>query len=50
VIVAPRAALPGGLLAFDPDVAAQLIERGERDAWRALREAGWVAPDSDDRP
>jgi hypothetical protein len=50
VIVAPRAALPGGLLAFDPDVAAQPIERGERDAWRALREAGWVAPDSDDGP
>jgi hypothetical protein len=34
--------LPGGLLGFDPAVAAELIERGERDAWRDLAAAGWL--------
>jgi predicted acylesterase/phospholipase RssA len=43
VVVAPQSPLPGHLIGFDPDRSRELIEFGERDAWRALREAGWIA-------
>lgn len=41
-VVEPDQALEGWMFNFDPSVAASLIERGEADAWKALREAGWV--------
>ena len=40
-VVEPDHSLPGGVLAFDPATVADLIARGERDAWRALERAGW---------
>jgi len=43
-IVEPDSPLPGGVFGFDPANAAELIRRGEEDAWRALERAGWVAP------
>jgi predicted acylesterase/phospholipase RssA len=42
VVVAPDAPLPGHLIGFDPLRSKELIEFGERDAWRALRQAGWI--------
>jgi predicted acylesterase/phospholipase RssA len=42
-VVEPDAALPGGVLGFDPAHAAALVARGEEDAWRALERAGWLA-------
>lgn len=41
-VVEPREALPASLLTFDPESAGTLISLGERDAWAALREAGWL--------
>lgn len=41
-VVEPPAPLPASLLSFDPEGAGTLIELGERDAWRALAEAGWL--------
>jgi predicted acylesterase/phospholipase RssA len=43
-VVEPDSALPGGVLGFDPAHAAELIGRGEEDAWRALERAGWLEP------
>ena len=43
-VVEPDDVLPGGVLGFDPEQAAALIERGEQDAWEALERAGWLAP------
>ena len=43
-VVEPREALPASLLTFDPESAGTLIALGERDAWAALREAGWLTP------
>jgi len=45
-VVEPEAPLPASLLTFDPARAGALIEAGERDAWRALRDAGWLEADS----
>ncbi len=42
VVVAPAEPLPGSLIGFDPARARQLIDFGARDAWSALRAAGWV--------
>ena len=42
VVIAPEAPLPGTLIGFDPSKAGELIALGERDAWRALRAAGWL--------
>jgi hypothetical protein len=42
-VVEPEQALPGRMFAFDPKSAAELIAMGERDAWRALERAGWLA-------
>lgn len=46
-IVEPERALPGGVLAYSPRVANELMALGEADAWRALERAGWLeeAPD-----
>lgn len=41
-VVEPPAPLPASLLSFDPEGAATLIALGERDAWQALAEAGWL--------
>jgi predicted acylesterase/phospholipase RssA len=41
-VVEPDDPLPGGMLRLDPRDAAQLMARGEDDAWRALERAGWV--------
>lgn len=43
-VVEPATALPASLLSFDPERAGELIERGRADAWRALEQAGWLAP------
>jgi predicted acylesterase/phospholipase RssA len=43
-VVEPDSTLPGGVLGFDPALAAGLIERGEEDAWLALERAGWLEP------
>jgi len=45
-VVEPESPLPASLLTFDPERAGALIEAGERDAWRALREAGWLEAES----
>jgi len=50
VLVAPTAALPGGLLGFDPALAEQMIALGEEDTLRALREAGWIESAAQVRP
>lgn len=42
VVIEPERALPGTVLGFDPEQAAQLIAIGERDTWRALERAGWL--------
>jgi predicted acylesterase/phospholipase RssA len=41
-VVEPKEMLPGNLLRFDPQSAAELMRRGEQDAWAALEQAGWV--------
>jgi len=41
-VVEPAEALPGGVLAYSPKNAVELIERGEQDAWLALERAGWL--------
>ena len=43
-VIEPESALPGGLLAFDPQLASQHMTLGEHDAWRALEQAGWIEP------
>jgi predicted acylesterase/phospholipase RssA len=43
-VVEPREPLPGGVMEFAPAHAAELIRRGEADAWSALERAGWLAP------
>jgi predicted acylesterase/phospholipase RssA len=45
-VVEPDATLPGGVLGFDPAIAAALIKRGAEDAWGALERAGWLAGDA----
>jgi len=51
VVVAPAEPLPGSLIGFDPSRSKQLIRSGECDAWKALRDAGWVDDeDGDDGP
>ena len=42
-VVEPAAPLPGGVMDFTPGRAAELIQRGEEDAWAALERAGWLA-------
>jgi len=42
-VVEPRPALPGGVVDFEPAHAAELIRRGEEDAWEALERAGWLS-------
>ena len=46
-VVEPDATLPGGVLGFDPALAADLIRRGEEDAWLALERAGWLEAAAD---
>jgi hypothetical protein len=41
-VVEPQGTLPGGVLNFDVGTSADLIRRGEADAWRALDQAGWL--------
>jgi predicted acylesterase/phospholipase RssA len=41
-VVEPHAALPGSQFVFDPANMAELIARGEADAWSALERAGWI--------
>jgi predicted acylesterase/phospholipase RssA len=41
-VVEPDAPLPGSLLNVDPASAAEMIDRGEQDAWIALERAGWL--------
>ena len=41
-VVEPRQPLPGGVMDFGPARAAELIRRGEADAWAALERAGWL--------
>jgi predicted acylesterase/phospholipase RssA len=40
-VVEPREPLPGGVLGFHPENAAELMRLGERDALEALAAAGW---------
>lgn len=40
-VVEPKAPLPGGVLGFSPETAAELMRLGERDALEALAAAGW---------
>ena len=42
-VVEPREPLPGGVMDFSPGRAAELIRRGEEDAWAALERSGWLA-------
>lgn len=44
VVVEPLRPLPGSVLGFDPEQAAQLIGLGEQDTWRAFERAGWLEP------
>jgi predicted acylesterase/phospholipase RssA len=43
-VVEPPQRLPGSPFGFDPLNAAELIGRGEHDAWEALAAADWVVP------
>jgi predicted acylesterase/phospholipase RssA len=43
-VIEPESPLPGGVYGFSPANASELRRRGERDAWRALAEGGWLAP------
>jgi hypothetical protein len=42
-VVEPPEPLPGGVMDFTPGRAADLIQRGEADAWAALERAGWLS-------
>jgi predicted acylesterase/phospholipase RssA len=42
-VVEPQAALPGGVLGFNPQTSAELIRTGERDALQALAHSGWLS-------
>jgi len=42
-VVEPPEPLPGGVMDFTPGRAADLIQRGEADAWVALERAGWLS-------
>lgn len=44
VVIEPQRSLPGSVLGFDPEQAAQLIALGEQDTWRALEAGGWLEP------
>jgi len=44
VVIEPLRALPGTVLGFDPEQAAQLVGLGEQDTWRAFERAGWLEP------
>ncbi len=48
-VVEPREHLPGWMFAFGPAASADLVRRGERDAWRALDRAEWLEPPADGR-
>jgi len=41
-VIEPATALPGGVLGFAPDLATDLMNRGEADAWKAIEKAGWL--------
>uniref|UniRef100_A0A832I1D5 PNPLA domain-containing protein n=1 Tax=Eiseniibacteriota bacterium TaxID=2212470 RepID=A0A832I1D5_UNCEI len=43
-VVEPAAPLPGGVLGFAPESAAQLMRLGAADAEAALARAGWIEP------
>jgi predicted acylesterase/phospholipase RssA len=43
-VVEPESPLPGSQFFFDPAIMAELIRRGEADAWRALERSGWIEP------
>ena len=43
-LVEPKESLPGGVLAYSPRLAEELMDRGEADGWRALERAGWLQP------
>lgn len=43
-VIEPHGILPGGLYGFSPENTAELRRLGEADAWRALADAGWLAP------
>lgn len=43
-VIEPQRPLPGSVLGFDPEQAAELMRIGEQDAVAALVRAGWVAP------
>jgi predicted acylesterase/phospholipase RssA len=43
-VVEPEEPLGGNLLHIDPRNSAELMRRGEEDAWRALERAGWLEP------
>lgn len=49
-VVEPDDALPGSLLQLDPTNAAELMRRGEADAWAALARARWLEPADAPRP
>ncbi len=49
-VIEPDGLLPGGVLTFDRGVVAELIARGERDAWHALERAGWLVRDEAPAP
>ena len=42
-VVEPQGPLPGGVMDFAPAHSAELVRRGEEDAWGALERAGWLA-------
>jgi hypothetical protein len=42
VVVEPAVSLPANVLTFDTERAGEIIALGRRDAWTALREAGWL--------
>jgi hypothetical protein len=46
-VVEPKASLPGGMLGFHPENAAELMRLGERDALTALVAAGWWRADDE---
>lgn len=41
-MIEPDAPMEGTLLHFAPELAGELIRRGEQDAWRGLETAGWL--------
>jgi predicted acylesterase/phospholipase RssA len=42
VVVEPEVSLPANVLTFDPERVGEIIALGRRDAWAALRRAGWL--------